>query len=63
MLFEAMFNEHHSLHTVRNCEEKELLEADLACHTALSKGWLSFSKWNKLFSFSLELTKAGAPCL
>lgn len=63
MLFETMFNEHDSLHSVRNCEEKELLKADLACHTALSNGWLSFSKWKKLFSFSLEHTKAGAPCL
>lgn len=49
MLFEAMFNEHDSLHTVRNWEEKELLKADLACHTALSNGWLSFSTWKISF--------------
>jgi len=49
MPFEAMFNEHDSLHTIRKCQENELLKADLACHTALSNWWLSFSTWEKLF--------------
>lgn len=52
MLFEATFND--ALHTVRNGGEKELLGADLDCHTALSNGWPSFSKWKKLSWFSFE---------
>lgn len=58
MLFEAMFNEHDSLHTIRNCQEKELLKADLACHAALTDGSPS-ANGRRSFLFQQSTQKQG----